>query len=131
MIVIDASAVLDVLLETPRTAAVQRRLFRPREMIVAPYVLDIEVLQVLRRYWISKQLDEARAAEAIDDYLALPIERYAHHLLLGRIWELRPNLTAYDATYVALAELLGATLLTTDARLANAPAARAVADLIR
>jgi predicted nucleic acid-binding protein len=130
MIVVDASAVLDALLDTSRSEAVQRRLFRPRETIVAPYLLDIEVLQVLRRYWNSKQLEEARAVEAIDDYFALPIERYVHQPLLGRIWELRATLTAYDATYVALAELLGTRLLTTDARLAKSPGARHVTDLL-
>jgi predicted nucleic acid-binding protein len=131
MIVVDASAVLDVLLETPRTVPVQRRLFRSRETIVAPHLIDIEVVQVLRRYQASGQLDEKRSIEAIDDYLALPIERYPHLQLLNRMWEVRQTLTAYDATYVALAELLGARLLTTDARLARSVAARKVAELIQ
>jgi predicted nucleic acid-binding protein len=130
MIVVDASAVLDVLLETPRAVPVQRRLFRSRETIVAPHLIDIEVVQVLRRYQASGQLDEKRSIEAIDDYLALPIERYPHLQLLNRMWEVRQTLTAYDATYVALAELLGAPLLTTDARLARSAAARKVAELI-
>jgi predicted nucleic acid-binding protein len=129
MIVADASAVLDVLLETPRTVPIQRRLFRPRQTIVAPHLIDVEIAQVLRRYSATGQLDEQRAMEAIDDYLALPIERYPHLLLLNRIWDLRQNLTAYDAAYVALAELLGVRLLTTDVRLARS--APDVADLIQ
>jgi predicted nucleic acid-binding protein len=131
MIVIDASAVIDLLLDTPRAGAIDRRLSSSGQTIHAPHLLDVEVIQVIRRFWMGKQLDKKRAAEAISDYADLPIERYPHQLLLGRIWELRQNLTAYDAAYVALAEALDVPLLTTDARLASAPAARQVAELIR
>lgn len=120
MIVVDASVVLDLLLNTPASAAVRRRLFRTGETIHAPYLLDIEVLQVIRRFWLARSIDESRAAEAIEDYLDLSIERYPHELLVARIWELRQNLTAYDASYIALAELLRAPLLTADRRLAKA-----------
>ncbi len=130
MIVVDSSAVLDVLLGTPRAEVIQRRIFRPRETIAAPYLLDLEVVQVLRRFCRSRQIDERRGREAIEDYLAMPIERFAHEPLLGRVWELKANLTAYDAIYVALAELLNARLLTSDGRLARSPAARGLAELI-
>ena len=73
------------------------------------------------RYWNAGELDDERGAQALDDLADLPIHRYPHDLLLPRIWELRANLTAYDAAYVALAEALGAPLLTRDARLAAAP----------
>jgi predicted nucleic acid-binding protein len=129
MIVVDASAVLDVLFDTSRTVPIQRWLFRSRETIVAPHLIDVEIAQVLRRYSASGQIDEPRALEAIDDFLALPIERYPHLPLLHRMWELRENMTAYDAAYVALAELLGVKLITTDARLAKS--ARKVAELIQ
>jgi predicted nucleic acid-binding protein len=75
-------------------------------------------------------MSEQRAAQAIDDFLALPIERFAHELLLRRIWELRSNITPYDAAYIALAEVLGIPLLTCDEKLASAPGHRAEIELI-
>jgi len=84
---------------------------------------------VLRRFSASKQVDDQRALEAIDDFLMLPIERYPHLLLLHRVWDLRENMTAYDASYVALAELLAVKLITTDARLAKS--APNIAELIQ
>ena len=130
MIVIDASAVLDLLLNTRSGARVRERLFRSHETIHAPHLLDIEVIQVLRRYWLTGTLDNERAAEAMQDFIDLPIERYPHELLIRGIWELRKNLTTYDACYVALAELLDAPLITTDARLAKAPKLRATIGLL-
>lgn len=87
-----------------------------------PALCDVEVASALRRLLRSGSLDDARAAEAIDDYLALPLERHGHEALLSRVLELRENFSAYDATYVALAERLGASLLTADAALARAAA---------
>lgn len=121
MIVVDASLVLDVLLRASTLPHLTRRLLAKRESLHAPHVLDLEVAQVVRRYWNAGELDDERGAEALDDLADLPIHRYPHDLLLPRIWELRANLTAYDAAYVALAEALGAPLLTRDARLAAAP----------
>ena len=86
----------------------------------APHLIDLEVAQVLRRYTLSGDLGRSRAAEALQDFLDLPIERYPHDLFLTRIWQMRHNVTAYDAVYIALAEALDAVLLTTDARLAAA-----------
>jgi predicted nucleic acid-binding protein len=131
VIVVDASAALELLLNRRAAGALRERLFRPRESLHAPHLLDVEVLHVLRRYNLTGEMNDARADEAIRNYLALPIERYSHELLAPRIWQLRSNLTAYDAAYVALAELLDAPLLTTDARLARSSAARRVSELVR
>jgi predicted nucleic acid-binding protein len=120
VIVVDASAVIELLVNSAVAADIRGRLFRAGETLHAPHVLDVEVLQVLRRYAYRGVLNEDRGSEALADFLALPIERYGHDLLAERIWEMRANLTAYDAAYVALAELLRAPLLTRDARLAKA-----------
>ena len=119
MIVVDASAILEVLLGTPDGARVAGRLFTPGETLHAPHLLDLEVAQVLRRYALAGELDSARGLEALDDLADLPLTRYPHDLLLPRIWELRRNLTAYDAAYVALAEALAAPLVTRDAALVS------------
>ncbi|HEX7118762.1 MAG TPA: type II toxin-antitoxin system VapC family toxin [Longimicrobiales bacterium] len=120
MIVADASAVLEVLLRTPSAARVEARIFSG-ETLHAPHVLDLEVAQVLRRYERRGELSPRRGVEALADYADLSIERYPHHLFLRRIWELRHNATAYDAAYIALAEAIGAPLVTRDARLARVP----------
>jgi predicted nucleic acid-binding protein len=120
VIVVDASAVIEVLLNTPAADDIRRRLFRTGETLHAPHLLDVEVLQVLRRYAGRAVLEPERGAEAVSDFISLPIERYGHELLVERIWDLRENLSAYDAAYVALAELLRAPLVTRDARLARA-----------
>lgn len=121
MIVVDASVVLEVLLRTPRGCRIEARLLDESQSLAAPHLIDVEVAQVLRRYARAGELDEARGEEALDDLVDLPIQRYAHDVLLGRAWELRDNLTAYDAMYVALAELLEARLITADQRLAKSP----------
>jgi len=121
VIVIDASAMLELLLLTPAGSVVADRVFQPMVTLHAPELIDVEVAQVLRRYERSGDLDAARANEALEDLADLAIERYSHRGLLPRIWELRANLTAYDAAYVALAEILDAPLLTRDARMARAP----------
>lgn len=118
MIVVDASAVIEVLLNTPAGVRVAGRLFADGETLHAPHLLDLEVAQVLRRYALSAELDAARSAQALEDLAALPLSRYPHDVLLPRIWELRHNVTAYDAAYVALAEALAAPLVTRDAALA-------------
>jgi predicted nucleic acid-binding protein len=121
MIVIDASALLEVLLRTPSAQAVETRLFEgPRQTLHAPHLLDVEVVQVLRRYATMGEINDRRGAEALSDLADFPIRRYPHDFLLTRIWTLRNNFTAYDAVYVALAEALNARLLTRDQRLAAA-----------
>ncbi|HUI15884.1 MAG TPA: type II toxin-antitoxin system VapC family toxin [Xanthobacteraceae bacterium] len=121
MIVIDASALLEILLRTPSAQAVETRLFEePRQTMHAPHLLDVEVAQVLRRYAAMGEIDDQRGAEALADLADFPIRRYPHDFLLTRVWTLRNNFTAYDAVYVALAEALNARLLTRDQRLAAA-----------
>ena len=120
MIVVDASALLEVLLQTDASTAVEARLFGGATLH-APHLLDLEVAQVLRRYERAGVLTALRAREALDDLSAFRIERYPHHLFLSRVWALRANVTAYDACYLALAEALDAPLLTMDRRLAGIP----------
>ncbi len=121
MIVIDASALLDVLLRTPSAQAVETRLFEePQQTLHAPHLLDVEVAQVLRRYATMGEINDQRGTEALFDLADFPIRRYPHDFLLTRVWTLRNNFTAYDAVYVALAEALNARLLTRDQRLAAA-----------
>ena len=120
MIVVDASAMLEVLLNTGAAPRVAARLFGAGETLHAPHLLDLEVVQVLRRYAAAGALTEARGLEALEDLADLPIERYPHTVFIERIWALRHNLTAYDAAYVALAEALAAPLVTRDAALSKA-----------
>lgn len=94
------------------------------EMLAAPEVIDLEVASVLRRQLLAGDLDGRRAELALADLGALPVRRISHRRLLERCWELRQNLTIYDASYVALAELLGLILVTGDARLSRAPGPR-------
>ncbi len=120
MIVIDASALLESLLRTSAAALVEKRLFDSEETLHAPHLLDLEVAQVLRRYARTRQIPEPRCSAALEDLADFPLVRHPHDFLLPRIWELRDNLSAYDAAYVALAEVLDAPLLTRDERLAAA-----------
>jgi predicted nucleic acid-binding protein len=125
LIVLDASALLELLLVTDKGGEVAERIAAPEETLHAPHLIDLEVAQVLRRYVARRQLDEVRASQALEDLQDLDLNRYPHDVLLGRIWELRHNASAYDAAYLALAETLGAPLLTSDARLREVPDARA------
>lgn len=120
MIVVDASALLEILLRTPAAKAVETRLFDSRETLHAPHLLDVEVAQVVRRYAAAGELDRERGRAALTDLADFPLRRYPHSFLLPRVWELRDNFTAYDAVYVALAEALDAPLITRDQRLATA-----------
>lgn len=94
-----------------------------------PHLLDVEVLNVLRRQTLRGILAEERGATALQDLENIKMTRYPHAPLLGRIWDLREGVTAYDAAYIALAEALGAPLVTRDARLAQAPGNRATVEV--
>lgn len=124
MIVLDASAVVELLLGTALGRAVAARIADPVLSLHVPHLVDVEVAQTLRRFVRAGELDAPSAAAALEDLRALDLERHAHEPLLDRVWGLRDNLTAYDAVYVALTEALGATLLTCDSRLARAPGIR-------
>jgi predicted nucleic acid-binding protein len=130
MIVVDASALLEALLRTPAASAVELRLFEPLQTLHAPHLLDVEVAQVVRRYAANGELDAGRGRMALDDLADLPLHRYPHDFLLPRVWDLRNNLTAYDAMYVALAEVLDAPLLTRDKRLAASAGHHARVELV-
>jgi predicted nucleic acid-binding protein len=123
MLVVDASALTELILGRPAGDVVGEHLVQHRFALHAPHLVDVEVLSALRRLVASGGATVDRAGEAIADLRDLPIERYPHHILVARIWQLRENFSAYDASYVALAE--GAAdepvpLLTTDGRLARA-----------
>lgn len=130
MIVVDASVIVELLLMTVDGLRAARRLLREGVTWHAPHLLDLEVTQVLRRLCASGELDPSRAHQALDDLAVLPLIRYRHDLFLPRIWELRHQVSAYDAVYVALAENLRAPLLTRDRRLRSAPGCRAAIEAI-
>jgi len=121
MIVLDASTVIELLLGTERGRAIADRIADPALGLHVPHLVDVEVAQALRRFVQCGELEPDVARIALEDLSSLDLERHAHEPLLGRIWALRENMTAYDATYVALAEALDAVLLTCDGRLARAP----------
>jgi len=120
VIVLDASAAVDWLLQTSAGQRIEQRIYSARESLHAPHLLELEVTQVLRRLVREGTIPASRANQAIQDLLDLRITRYPHFLLLPRIWQLRHNFSAYDAAYVVLAEKLGARLLTRDGKLAAA-----------
>ncbi len=120
------------MVQTRAGRTVAGRIASPALTLHAPDLIDLEVCQTLRRYVRSQELSAARAETALDLLGQLDLNRYSHVPLLPRIWQLRDNLTAYDGAYVALAEALGATLLTCDERLARAPVGdTATVDLVQ
>ena len=129
MIVLDASAAVDWLLQTPAGLSIEKRIYSRNESLHAPHLLDLEVTQVLRRLLRQGVLSGRRADEAVRDLLDLRINRYPHLVYLSRIWQLRHTLSAYDASYIVLADQLGATLLTRDRRLAVAMGHAATVEL--
>jgi predicted nucleic acid-binding protein len=128
MLVVDASAVVNALVGRPPDHQLVARLGADGDLH-APHLLDVELLHTLRRLVTTDRLTEDRAADARTDFADLTIVRYPHHPLADRIWRLRHNLTAYDATFVALSEALGVPLVTCDQRLAAAPGHQARVEL--
>ena len=131
MIVVDASAILELLLDTPAAPDIETRLLGTGESLHAPHLLDLEIVQALRRYVSVGELMPQRGEQALSDLVDFPIIRYPHDLFLSRIWALRHNVSAYDAAYLALAESLPAPLITCDTRLAAAPGHRASVELVQ
>ena len=125
MIVLDASALLEFLLQTPLGTRVEARLFRAEDEFHSPHLVDVEVTQGLRRLVRAGEVSRDRAAQAIADLADLDLHRHPHLDLLTRAWKLRENVTAYDAMYVALAEALDAPIVTCDMPLARAAGHRA------
>jgi len=128
MIVLDASAAVDWLLQTSSGQRIEKRIYARGETLHAPQLLDLEVTQALRRLSQQGIVSGTRADEAVRDLLDLRVTRYPH-LVLPRIWHLRHNFSAYDAAYIVLSEKLDAPLITRDGRLASASGHRATIEL--
>jgi len=130
LIVADASALIDLLLESEVRTRLEQRLLSGEESLHTPHVVDLEVAHTLRRLVLTGVLSSERAEVALADMADLQLNRYPHVELVPRVWELRDTLTAYDAAYVALAEALEATLVTRDARLARSSGHQARIELL-
>jgi predicted nucleic acid-binding protein len=128
MLVVDTSAVLEALAARDPAPRLIERLAADGDLH-APHLIDTELLHALRGMGIRREISDERAADALSDFAELALVRYPHQPLNDRVWELRHNLTAYDATFVALAEVLAAPLITCDARLASAPGHKAQIEL--
>lgn len=128
--VVDTSLIVDVLVSQQGTEVVRRRLFAEGQTLCAPGLLRLETLDVLRKLARSGKISEGAAHLAFVNFVQMPIHYYAEESLVRRIWNLRHNVTAYDAAYVALAEALEAPLLTRDQRLATATGTRATIEFI-
>ena len=130
MIVLDASAVSELLLNTDGGRRVAARIADPAESLHAPHLLSVEVAQVLRRYVAARAVPDEIAVAVLADLAAIDIARYPHEPFLPRVWELRANVTVYEAVHLAPAEVLDAPLLTFDQRLAAAPGHGAAVEVL-
>jgi predicted nucleic acid-binding protein len=130
MLIVDASALYEVVVGARRAELIRQRLDAAPDL-AAPYVIDVEVLSTIRRDYMLGRLDPTLARQAVADLQAWPGERFAHLNLVNRAWELRNNVRAWDAFYVALAEALDGTLVTLDTRLASATGLRCTVEVIR
>jgi predicted nucleic acid-binding protein len=130
MIILDASAAVELLLATAKGDRVSDRVGRVGESLHAPHLIDLEVTHVLRRWVRQSRIAASRAQYALRDLKGIAIRRYSHDPFLDRIWELRDNASAYDAVYLSLAEELGAPLITCDVRLGRIPGHRAKVEVV-
>lgn len=131
MIVIDASVLANVLADDGRDGEAARAHVRAAGGLMAPDLVDVDTVSVLRKRWLAKDLAGGRFRAAIDDLETLPVVRYPTLVLMRRAYELRSNVTPYDAAYVALAEGLACPLVTADERLASAPGPRCAIQFVR
>jgi predicted nucleic acid-binding protein len=131
VIVLDASALVELLVGTATGRIIATRIADPAVGLHVPHLADVEVAQALRRYVRDRELTVSDAEAALGDLGALDLQRHPHEPLLARMWELRINLSAYDAVYVSLAEVLDGVLITCDGRLARAPSASGRIELIK
>jgi predicted nucleic acid-binding protein len=126
MIVLDASVVVELLMNGILADAIRNELAKRDESFLAPHLIDVEVMSALRRLVAGQHIDPHRSRQFLTGLAALPATRYPHTPLTGRIWELRHNFTAYDAAYIALAEATGSVLYTCDEKLRRGHRARVV-----
>jgi predicted nucleic acid-binding protein len=130
MLIVDASCLYEVVAPTARTGQIQER-FDADPDLAAPHAIDVEVLSVIRRDHMRGLLDNTAALLAMQDLRDWPGQRFSHRPLLERAWELRHNVRAWDAFYVALAEALDATLITRDVHLGRVPGLRCDIEVMR
>lgn len=126
MIVLDASVVVELLTNGTMADSIRVELIGRDESFIVPHLIDIEVLSAIRRLAAGQRIDPHRGGRLLADLASLPAERYPHAPLIGRIWELRNNFTAYDAAYIALAEATNSILYTCDEKLGKGHRARVV-----
>lgn len=131
MIVLDASALVELLLDTVAGRRIATLIADPALAVHVPHLVDVETTSVLRRFAREGVIREEEAAAAIEDLLALDLQRHSHEGLLQRACQLRKNLTVYDAVYVALAEAVGATVVTCDGRLGRASGIKARVEVVK
>ena len=126
MIVLDASVVVELLTNGALADSIRSDLSRRDESFIVPHLIDVEAMSAIRRLFAGQRIGPDRSGRFLAGLAALPAERYSHTPLIGRIWELRHNFTAYDAAYIALAEAMNAVLYTSDAKLCKGHRARVV-----
>lgn len=129
MLTIDASALIDALIDRSDRGRTVRNQLRG-EQLLAPEIIDLEVVSTLRRLHVAGRVSDIAARTALDDLLRLPLDRVPHRGLVGRVWELRDNAVPYDAAYIATAELTNTALATVDRELAGVPGVRCMVDVL-
>ncbi len=131
MIVVDASVVANALADDGDDGRQARRRLTDESDLAAPDLVDVETVSVLRRRWLAGDLTDRRFSAAVGDLADLPMLRLPTQALMRRAFDLRANVTPYDAVYVALAEHLDAVLVTADARISGAPGIRCTVEVVR